>query len=62
MDETSFLAVQVVGDDENEVDDDDEHSIVTAAAILVCGAEAACLLRNENRKPSRNYLTRSNLP
>ena len=62
MDETLLLAMQAVGDDENGVADEDVCTIVAAAATSVSGAEAPRLLRNENRKPPRNYLTQSDLP
>jgi hypothetical protein len=59
MDAAVFFAFQATENDSDEVAD--EH-VITTAAILTTGAEVAKLLRNERRQPSRNYLTRLDLP
>ena len=58
--DAAFLAMQVAEYDDDLVDEDICDLTATAAA-LAAGAEAACLLRSEQRKPSRNYLIQSNL-
>lgn len=62
MDASSFIAMQIAGGDDDEVADDMEHQIITTAALLTAGAATSRLIRNEQRKPSRNYLTRRELP
>ena len=52
--------VTFINDDEE--DDEEELRIVAAAALFVTAAETAQLFRNEKRHPSRNYLTRLDLP
>ncbi|KAF8234626.1 hypothetical protein L208DRAFT_1393821, partial [Tricholoma matsutake] len=58
MDDTS---IPVVIDDNEEVDEEYLH-IVTTAALLVTAAEVSHLFRNEQCRPTRNYLTRPDLP
>ena len=54
--------MQSAEDDADEVAGEDVDYLVATAAVLTTGAEAARLLRNERRLPSRNYLTHSDLP
>ena len=56
MDDDEAAAVLI---DDNEEADEERLHLVTTAALLVTAAEAARLFRIEQRKPSRNYLTRS---
>ena len=62
MDALLFIAMQIAGGDDDEAADDMEHQIITAAALLTAGAATSCLIRNEQRNPSQNYLTRRELP
>ncbi|KAF8236270.1 hypothetical protein L208DRAFT_1391077 [Tricholoma matsutake] len=48
--------------DDNEEADEEYLRIVTTAALLVTAAEVSRLFRNEQRRPTRNYLTRPDLP
>lgn len=62
MDVAPFLTLQGAQNDADEVAGEDVDYLVATAAVLATGAEAARLLRNERRLPSRNYLTRYDLP
>jgi hypothetical protein len=48
--------------DDNDEVEEETLCLLTVAALLVTAAETAHLFRNEQRRPPRNYLTRSDLP
>jgi len=57
-----FMVLDMINDEEAVAADDELYATQASATLLILGAEAGRLLRNERRNETRSYLCRPQLP
>ena len=57
-----FMVLEGINDEEDMAADDELYATQASAALLILGAEAGRVLRNERRNQTRTYLCRPQLP